>query len=787
MKDEVKLSGLALFAIVIFGTLSAAAAQGESLAPIASVIEEAIRAGKCPGAVVLVGHQGKVVYRRAFGNRALVPEQLPMAVDTIFDVASLTKVVATTTAVMQLVERGKVRLEDPVAEYWPEFKADGKDRITVRELLTHFSGLRPDLDLKPEWSGYETALKMIVAEKPVAPPGTRFIYSDINFEILGELVHRVMGEPFDVYCSEHIFKPLGMKDTMFKPPAALRHRIAPTQHQFGSTGKILWGEVHDPTAYNMGGVAGHAGLFSTADDLSLFAQMLLDGGSLHGVRILSPATIEKMTSPESPAGKTALRGLGWDIDSPYSSNRGELFPVGSFGHSGFTGTSLWIDPYSKTYVILLANSIHPDGKGNVIALRSKVATIVAGVFGEAPSRGAASGSVPRTSGAELSQSYRARTARNGNSQTGIEVLEAENFAPLAGLRVGLITNHSGRDHDGRRTIDLLAQAPGVQLKAIFSPEHGLLGTADERIRSTKDPKTGLPVYSLYGETERPTDEMLEGLEALVFDIQDAGVRFYTYITTLGYCLEAAAKKGIQFFVLDRPNPITGFLVEGPVLDPDLRSFVAYFLLPVRHGMTMGELAEMFNAENQLGARLHVIKMKDWQRADWFDETGLEWVNPSPNLRNLTEAVLYPGVAMVEGSNVSVGRGTDTPFEVLGAPWISSKKLAERLNARRIQGVRFLPVDFTPSSNRFAGQVCHGVNILLLDREALDSSELGVELASALNDLFPQDFELPKTLPLIGARWVVNAIKDGEDPHSIALHWQGALEEFRKKRAKYLLY
>ena len=759
----------------------------EQLLPIASVVEEAIRTGKVPGVVVVIGHLGRIVYRRAFGHRALVPEKLLMTPDTIFDLASLTKVIATTTAVMQLFEKGKIRLEEPVASYWPEFRQNGKGEITVRELLTHYSGLRPDLDLKPPWSGYETAMKMIIAEKPIVPPGTRFIYSDINFEALGELVHRISGQPLDVYCVEHIFKPLGMRDTKFTPPVGLRKRIAPTQYQLGITGKMLWGEVHDPTAYNMGGVAGHAGLFSTAADVAIFAQTLLDGGSWRDARILSPLTVAKMTTPQTPPGKTAVRGLGWDLASPYSSNRGDLFPVGSFGHSGFTGTSIWIDPFSESYVIILTNAVHPLGKGNAMALRAEIADIAAAAYGRIPSSQELVTRQILTPHSELMNSYRLQPARNDKVQTGIDVLKSENFAPLRGLRVGLITNHTGRDSAGQQTMDLLAHAPGVQLKAIFSPEHGLYGKADERVPSATEPQSGLPVYSLYGETERPTEKMLAGLDALVFDIQDAGVRFYTYVTTMGYCMEAAARKGIPIFVLDRPDLITGVYVEGPLLDKDLLSFVAYFPLPVRHGMTIGELAETFNSERKLGANLHVIKMKDWHRTDWYDETGLPWINPSPNLRNMTEATLYPGVGMVEGANLSVGRGTDTPFEILGAPWIDSKKLAEYLNARGIQGVRFLPVDFTPRDNRFAGEVCHGIQIDLLDREALDSPELGVELGAALYKFFPSVFQIDKTLPLVGARWVLEAIKQGEDPRRISYRWQDALEQFRKARAKYLLY
>jgi uncharacterized protein YbbC (DUF1343 family)/CubicO group peptidase (beta-lactamase class C family) len=759
----------------------------QKLAAIASVVKEAIRTGKCPGAVVVVGQNGTVVYRRAFGHRALVPEELPMSVYTIFDLASLTKVVATTTAIMQLVEQGKIALSAPVSDYWPEFKANEKEAISVRELMTHYSGLPRDLDLKPEWSGYETAMKMIVGVKPIVPPGSRFIYSDINFAALGELVRRVSGEPLDIYCAEHIFKPLGMKETRFKPPATLRPRIAPTQYQHGDKGKMLWGEVHDATAYNMGGVAGHAGLFSTADDLTIFAQMLLNGGSYKRARILSPLTVEKMTSPQSPPDKMVVRGLGWDLDSPFASNRGELFGIGSFGHVGFTGTSIWIDPVTKTFIIILTNRVHPDGKGDVGPLRENIATLVAAALGPASAEQVLASRRSLTGYFELMKGYRMQGLRNGKVQTGIDVLEAENFAPLTGRRVGLITNSTGVDAAGRRTIDLLYHAPGVKLLALFSPEHGIEGQADTRTLSSTDAATGLPVYSLYGDVERPTEGMLEGLDALVFDIQDAGVRFYTYITTLGYCLEAAAKKGIEFYVLDRPNPINGEEVEGPILENGLRSFVGYYPLPIRHGMTVGELAGMFNSENHLGAKLHVIKMQDWQRTDWYDETGLAWVNPSPNLRNPTEEVLYPGVAMVEGANVSVGRGTDTPFELLGAPWMDSRNLSAYLNAREIQGVRFLPVEFTPSTSSFAGQLCHGVQIVLIDRQALDPAELGVELAAALWKLYPNVFQLEKTLPLIGARWVLEAIEAGKDPRRIVSEWQDALEQFRALRAKYLLY
>ena len=720
-----------------------------------------------------------MVYRRAFGNRERLPVRQPMTEDTIFDLASLTKVVATAPAVMQLVERGQLRLDDPVARSWPAFGAHGKARITVRQLLTHYSGLRPDLDLTAKWSGYDAALERIVAERPRAAPGSRFRYSDIDFEVLGELVHRVSGQPLEAYCAEHIFRPLGMDDTGFRPSPARRERIAPTTY---SRGHLVWGQAHDPTASRMGGVAGHAGVFSTADDLALFAQMILNRGRANGVQILSPATVEMMTAPQNPPGAPIRRGLGWDIDSPFAAPWHARFGDRSFGHTGYTGTALWIDPVSQTFVIILTNRVHPNDNGDVQPLRIAIAKLVADAFAPRALIAAAQpGDDHFRTAAGADAPDRARV------QSGLEVLEADAFAALSGLRVGLITNQSGRDSSGRRTIDLLRGAKGVKLAAIFTPEHGLDGDVDGRVASGHEPTTGLPLYSLYGEVERPTAAMLEGLDALVFDVQDAGVRFYTYITTMAYAMEAAARKGIPFYVLDRPDPIAASLVQGPMLDGDLKSFAGYFPLPVRYGMTIGELAQLFNEENHIGTDLRVITMRGYRRDQWFDETGLPWINPSPNLRSLRQATLYPGVALVEGANVSVGRGTTTPFEVLGAPWIDGQALASYLTRRAIQGVRFEPVEFTPVESTFTGRRCHGVRVILTDRRLLDAAALGVELVSALHRLYPRTFQLERTLGLIGARWVVQAVHDGEDPRSIARRWQAPLERFLQVRARHVLY
>ena len=753
------------------------------LAPIAEFSQNEIQAGRIPGAVVLIGNRTEILYREAFGQRALEPAPLPMTVDTRFDLASLTKVVATTTAIMQLVDRRKLNLDSPVAKYWPQFARNNKDTITVRQLLTHYSGLRADLDLSTAWSGYGTALKLIVAEKPVSIPGKDYLYSDINFEILGELVRRISGKPLDIYCSKYIFRPLGMKNTGFNPSPEQRFDIAPTEY----LGKELyWGEVHDPTAYRMGGVAGHAGLFSTADDLAIFSRMLLDGGSRHGVKILSRRSVEQMTIPQSPPGTARLRGLGWDMGAPFASNRDQILPVGSYGHKGFTGTMLWIDPVSRIFVIVLSNRVHPYGKGDAAPLRKGILAIVSDALKPLSNERVL---YARPS---LGSYFKLATSQQGISpaakvKTGLDVLKAENFLPLEGLRVGVITNQTGIDADGNRIVDLLQNAPGVKLVAIFSPEHGFHGNLDEKVASSMDAATGLPVYSLYGEDRRPTDVTLNELDALVFDIQDAGVRFYTYATTMAYAMEAAAHKGIDFYVLDRPDPIRADIVQGPMLDAELRSFTTYFPLPVRHGMTIGELAGLFNAQDGVDAKLHVIKMQGYRRSDWYDDTGLKWVNPSPNLRTLTQATLYPGVGLVEGANVSVGRGTDTPFERIGAPWINGKVLADYLNRRGISGVFFIPVDFTPDANNYQNQLCHGIRMILTDRQTLDSPLLGMEIASALHQLYQNEFRIQNILGTLGSHRVLQAITERQDPKIISSQLKNEINEFIALRNRYLLY
>ena len=788
---------LLTFSLALVQTMTGAVPEPKTSTPKAdvqlgavdSIINQSIAEGNIPGAVLLVGHNGKVIYRKAYGYRALEPKREPMTVDTIFDMASLTKVIATTTAVMQLVEQGKIRLNDPVAKYLPDFAQNGKEDITIRQLLTHYSGLAPDIDLTPAFDSKESAYRLAYAETPAQAPGSGFVYSDTNFIVLAAVVEKVSGETLDEYVQRHIFGPLKMTHTRFNPPAAWRAKIAPTEYDEHE--HMLRGVVHDPRARRMGGVAGHAGLFSSADDLAKFAQVLLDGGD----GILSAVTVAKMTQPETPPSASVLRGFGWDIDSPFSSNRGDLLPIGSYGHTGFTGTSIWIDPTTQTYIILLTNAVHPRGKGNAIGLRVKVATEVAAALSLTPDEKEALRWKSLTGYNEAYSAARRMNARNGTVKTGIDVLEERNFEGLKAVEgkkhIGLVTNQTGLDASGKRTIDVLAQAPGISLDAIFSPEHGVTGTLDTTdINNSKDAATGVPVYSVYGGSDaarRPPPEVLRTLDAIVFDIQDAGVRFYTYETTLGYFLEAAAKAGIELIVLDRPDPITGSFVQGPGTDEGKESFTNYWTVPVRHGMTMGELAKMFNAERNINAKLTVIAMEGWERGDWFDSTGLEWVNPSPNLRSVTEAALYPGVALIEGTNVSVGRGTDTPFELVGAPWMKSRELAAYLNTRGIAGVRFVPGTFTPTSSNYNGQECQGVNIVLTERNAFDAPELGIELAAALHKLYPAEFKMEKMQGLLVNQSVYDALSAGEDPRRIQQDWMEGLEKFGKIREKYLIY
>jgi len=737
--------------VVLF--LFAGAFRETKLREIDSAIDEAIAAKKIPGGVLRIEHGGQV-YHRAYGNRALVPEVEAMTEDTIFDLASITKVVATAPSIWLLIQRGKIAIDAPAATYLPEIA----DRtITIRHLLTHTSGLRPDVDLHPEWTGYDEGIRRALAETPRNRPGIVFRYSDINYILLGEIVHRVSGQPLDVFARKNIFVPLGMKDTGFRPFGAGRPvaqsssrpeigsssttrrlggsptlaRIAPTEQ---TTDGMLRGVVHDPTARDMGGVAGHAGLFSTAADLAKFARAVMKG-------TMFPRA---MTQVATPIGVAVLRAGGFDIDSAYSRPRGDLFPLGSYGHTGWTGGILWIDPSSHTFYIFLSNRVHPDGKGSVVALQRRLGTLVAESLSDVTF-------VP--------QPRRVGFVTGGaDAQNGIDVLHASGYAALRGMRIGLITNQSGIDRAGNPTIDLLRSAPGVTLVSLFSPEHGIRGVADEKVGDSVDAVSGLPIHSLYGERRKPSPEQLAHLDALVFDIQDIGTRFYTYISTMGLAMEAAAEAKIQFIVLDRVNPIGGTVVEGPVSEEPY-NFTNFHPLPIRHGKTVGELAEQFRDERPIPVDLTVIPVKGWKREQWQDEAGLPWVNTSPNMRSLSAAALYPGLGLLEHS-LSVGRGTPTPFEVIGAPYIDGARLAAEVHD--LPGVTVTPVRFTPTASIHKNEECGGLRFTITDRRALRSVTVALEIAAALVRLYPGQFPVDEMESLLHHEETLEKIRAGRD-------------------------
>lgn len=736
------------------------------------LIDDAIAAGKTPGAVLLVGQGDDIVYRKAYGNRSVAPAKVLETVDTIFDMASLTKAVATAPSIMILSDRGKLNVKDKVAKYISEFAQNGKQDITIEMLLLHRAGLIPDNEITDFDKGPDQAWKNIYALKPKWEPGTHFAYSDVGYMMLGKLVEVISGQTLDEFARENIYGPLGMAHTQYKPPGSWRELIAPTEQR---DGHWMIGEVHDPRAYALGGVAGHAGLFSTADDLSRYCRMLMHFGVLDGHRILKQSTVKEMTTERClPDGK-GCRGYGFDIDTPYSGCRGDRFERGTtYGHTGFTGTMFWIDPIHQCYFILLTNSVHPNGKGNVIRLRHQVATAVAeALLGPEPATKPAASAVGAIDAPPVF--------------CGIDVLEQQNFAPLADKRVALVTNHTGVDATGARTVDVLAAAKNVHLTKLFSPEHGLYGLMDEKVSDTIDPKTGLRVFSLYGPTTKPSDEMLKDVDALVYDIQDVGARYYTYTSTLGLCMEAAAERKIPMLVLDRPNPVTGMLVDGPIADEIALGFVAFAPMPISHGMTEGELARMFNVERHIDCDLSVIEMKGWHRRMWWDDTGRMWINPSPNMRNTAQALLYLGIGFLETSNLSVGRGTDQPFETFGAPWIDGRKLAAALNADRMPGLRFVPITFTPESSKFAKQQCEGCYIEVIDRTAVEPVPSGLRIAWELKRLFGDAFQIKNIGRLLRNEDTLNQLMNTSNPTTLPATWQGPLAAFEATRQKYLIY
>lgn len=713
-------------------------------------VHGALEAGAAPGCVVVLGRSDGVVFRRAYGARAIEPEREPMSADTVFDLASLTKAVATTSALMWLVEHERVELDARASRYLPELRGGGRERITVRHLLTHTAGL-PPVDPLSGYEGERDAVLGRILRTPLeAPPGARARYSDLGFIILGALVERVSGETLDRFAREHVFAPLAMNDTHYAPSSAMIDRVAPTERAARRGGIMVRGVVHDPRAYRLGGVAGNAGLFSSADDLSRFARMLLGEGALEDTRLFRPETVRAMRARQ-PA---VDRALGWDMGHATLS-------AAAFGHGGFTGTSLWMDPELDLFVLLLSNRVHPDGRGDVQPLVRELGRI-------------AREAVPR-----------AAPPSEARVLTGIDVLERDGYAALAGARVVLLTHDAARARDGARTIDRLAAAPGVTLVRALSPEHGMSGRREGHVADARDERTGIPVHSLFGPNREPSDAALEGADTLVVDLVDVGVRFYTYASTMRRAMEAAHARGMRVVVLDRPDPLGGGEPRGIVCDPSLTSFVNHHPLPTVHGMTFGELARLLDAERTIGASLTIVPLEGWTRGMRFEDTGLRWVPPSPNLRTCDEVRLYPALGLLEGTNVSVGRGTDAPFELIGAPWMDPDAVLRELGT--IAGVEITPARFTPTSARHRRVACRGLRFTLVDPAELEPVRAALAIARALIRVHPDEWNADAMLPLLGDRALHRALLDGAALDELMRMAQPALSAFAERRREHLLY
>ena len=737
------------------------------------VLDEFVEEGAFPGGVVAVGHRGALAHLRAFGRLTYDDASPAVEVDTIYDLASLTKVVATTTMAMILVDEGRLDLDEKVQDFLPLFQGPGKDQVTVRHLLTHSSGVDWWAPLYKELKGPEAYLQHIQAMELAYEPGTDSKYSDLGMILLGEILQRVSGRPLEEFVHERVFEPLAMTDTFYRPAQELLPRIAPTEFDEWR-GRLLRGEVHDENAFALGGIAPHAGLFSTAGDLSRFVQMLVNGGVLEHHRIVSRDTVELFTRKAGEGEST--RALGWDTKSPEKSTAGSYFSPRSFGHTGFTGTSIWVDPDRELFVILLTNRVHPTRDNQLIRqARPAVADAVVNA---------------------LSDQYRELPVAEPETvvDEGLDRIAAGEDFGLRGKRLGLVVHAASVTADGRHAIDVLRDAE-LDVVRLLTPEHGLQSraAAGEHVESGRDPVSGLPVVSLYGDHRKPTKKDLKGLDTLVFDLQGAGVRFYTYVSTMILCLEAAAERGLEFVVLDRPNPLGGERIEGPVSAPREvvpESFVNMAPGPLVHGLTLGEMARFVNQRLKRPARLTVVPMKGWERHMVWSDTGRAWVAPSPNLRSPEAAIAYPGVALLEATTVSAGRGTVEPFLFFGAPWARPSEVQVSVPGFELDPVTFSPVGSPAAPNpKFAGQRCHGMRVRVTDPAKAEPYRLGIELLIAFQN--QAEFEWrgggEALTWLVGTQRLLDDLRAGKTVEEIIEADLADHEAWRRARESVLLY
>lgn len=724
-------------------------------ARIRRALHDAVDQSRAPGAVLYVGDLDTEHFFEATGSRQLFPYTRALRRDTLFDLASLTKVIATATAVMKLRDAGKFQLTDSIADHVPipEFRA-----MTIENLLTHTAGLVAHKRYFETETTVDGMLNRFAKEGIETPPNIRHEYSDAGFMLLGKLVELSARDTLDAYCTREIFEPLGMTRTAFRPPEAWRGNCAATEDD-PWRGRLLVGEVHDENAAAVGGVSGQAGVFSTAEDIALFCRSLLRG------EVLPAATVDEMLRfdrmPVYP-----WQGLAWELD-PWSSKKSGFLPSrAAFGHTGFVGTSLWMDRASGLFVILLSNTVHPTriNRGSE-TLRRVIHQAVAEEF------------FPTTS----------------NTHTGLDRLIRENYRAIEGKRIALLTNHSAVDERGKHILDTLVYAKDTTLKTIYTPEHGLHGQA-EAGEKVAGQTASVPVVSLYGEKKEPSREELKGVDLFVVDLQDVGARFYTYPATMRACLAACAAARVPVLVLDRPNPLGGSVVEGPIA-METNSLVSAAAVPIRHGMTLGELAMWFQRYDPKvrGLNLRVNWLDNWPPARLFGACALPWVPPSPNLPTPNTALLYAGMCLFEGTNLNEGRGTDTPFGIVGAPWLNAQAVVDRVSAADCEGAELEAVYYVPksipgkaASPRYQDETCQGIRVRVVRPEALRPFTVAVALLVALRETHPNEFALDGSPPfdlLAGGPDLRTRIEAGQRAADIVQMYAAGLATYEAERPR----
>jgi len=713
-----------------------------------ALLRDAVQQNLTPSAVLLVMRQGEKIYHNAQGDASL---------QSIFDLASLTKVVATTTSIAFLIDSNKLTFDTSLKKIFPGVYGRDKQDITIKQLLLHTAGFPPMV-----WPGKLTddlpiILRRIQKVKLLAAPGTHYRYSDVGFILLGEIVKAVSGQPLDQFAKNHIFHPLGMCSTQFFPKGMNSPQIVAA---WPSEGKI--GEVYDPLAARMGGIAGHAGLFSTAEDLAILGQLLLNRGNFEKKKFLSKNIVNAMLSPRNlPLESDGVRALGWDMSSTHAGCRGRL-STAAFGHTGYTGTSLWIDPEHQLIVILLTNRTHLKTPPDLTPLRQRIHDVIVTHLIRMPSKPV---------------------------RTGFDQLTATDRTFFDGKKIGLITNRAAVDKSGRWIGEWLLDQPNFTIQSIFVPEHGLSASLDQKIVDQRllYKKRTISVFSLFGDQRAPSVDSLNGIDLLLFDIPSVGVRFYTYLNTLGRSLEVAAHHKIPFVILDRPNPLGGEQIDGPVAFSDRQTSTNYHPLPIRFGLTMGELALLYNSEKKLGASIKIVRNSGWQRAMQFDAMNLPWRSPSPNIRSWLQALLYTGIGLLESTNLSVGRGTKTPFQWIGAPWLNSQSLSLAMNQANLAGVYFIPETNTPTATLFRKELCQGIRIIVTDPKKIDPIKIAISIMLWIRKHHVTDWNTDELYRLFHHPPTVQAILNGDSIENIVALWQAGLAQFQRVRTQYLLY